>query len=125
MLQENFAGDLHSLVKRRATYLMHWTRRCRELESEEEQLHKSLEPHLREVLKGKRLLLMQEMLNDLGYPDKNLIRDICNGFPLTGWLPKSGIFPPALKRPDHSVETAQKMARGINHSICNQVATPA
>ena len=67
MLQQNFAGDLHSLVKERAAYLMKWTTRCKELESEEKLLHCSLEPHLQQVLRGKRLLVFQEMLNDLGY----------------------------------------------------------
>ena len=33
MLQQNFAGDLHSLVKERAAYLMKWTNRCKELEA--------------------------------------------------------------------------------------------
>ena len=72
MLQQNFAGDLHSLVKERAAYLMKWTTRCKELESEEKLLHCSLEPHLQQVLRGKRLLVFQEMLNDLGYPDEKL-----------------------------------------------------
>ena len=57
MLQQNFAGDLHSLVKARAAYLMKWKTRCKELESEEKQLHSPLEPHLQQVLRGNRLLV--------------------------------------------------------------------
>ena len=121
MLEENFAGEVHLLVKSRATYLMRWTKRCKELEQKERQLHESLEPHLRGVLSGKRLLVFQEMLEELGYPDKSLVSDICKGFPLTGWLPKSGIFPTHTKRPAHNMATAKKLAQGINHGICKQV----
>ena len=125
MLQENFSGDLRASVKGRAAFLMHWTNRCKELEQDEKQLHQSLEPHLQQVLQGKRLLVFQEMLNDLGYPDNALVQDICKGFQLTGWLPKSGVFPPAFKRPAHNLETAKKLAKGVNHGICTQVASPS
>ena len=33
MLQQNFSGDLHALVKEQAAYLMKWTNRCKELEA--------------------------------------------------------------------------------------------
>ena len=121
MLEENFAGEVHLLVKTRAAFLMKWTTRCKELEGKEKLLHESLEPHLRGVLSGKRLLIFQEILDELGYPDRHLVKDICAGFPLTGWLPKSGIFPATVKRPTHNLETAKKLAKGINHSICKQV----
>ena len=47
MLEENFAGEVHLLVKTRAAFLMKWTTRCKELEGKEKLLHESLEPHLR------------------------------------------------------------------------------
>jgi hypothetical protein len=65
------------------------------------------------------------MLNDLGYPGENLVQDICNGFKLSGWLQKSGVFPPAFKRPVHDMDTAKKLAKGVNHGICKQVAEPS
>ena len=109
------------LVKQRAAFLVKWTSRCKEQEAEETKLHQSLEPYLQEVLAGKRLLVFQEMLDDVGYPDRNLVRDICNGFRLTGWLEKSNVFPAALKRPMHNVESEKKTAKGISHSIIKQV----
>ena len=124
MLHQNFSGELHVLVKERAAFLMKWTNRCRELEGAEKDLHRNMEPHLQQVLHGKRLLVFQEMLNELGYPDDTLVQDICRGFPLSGWLPKSKVFPPAFKRPGHDLETAKKTAKGVNHGICKQVAEP-
>eukprot|EP00435_Cladocopium_sp_Y103_P063984 s44_g25.t1 len=123
MLRENFSGDQCALVKTRAEFLMKWTSRCKELATEEQKLHDGLEPHLREVLNGKRLLLFGEMLQSLDYPDKSLVKDIINGFHLTGWMPKTGVFPPHLKRPAHNLDAAKKLAEGVNKSIVRQVSS--
>ena len=123
VLRENFEGEPHLLVKQRAAFLMRWTSRCKELEKEEANLHAALQPHLRQVLQGKRLKVFQEMLNSLGYPDTTLVQDICEGFRLTGWLPKSQVFPLASKRPSHTLVAARQFAKGVNHSIVKQTAT--
>jgi len=56
MLKQNFAEEPYKVIKERATFLKRWTSRCKELEASEKELHSSLEPHLQEVLHGKRLL---------------------------------------------------------------------
>ena len=93
MLRENFEMSPHLVVKERAQFFGFWSKRSKELEAEEKALHANLEPHLRQVLQGKRLLIFKEMLNHFGYPDKKLVDDIVAGFPLSGWLPKSHVFP--------------------------------
>ena len=50
---------------------------ARELDAEE-----ALAPHMESVLKGKRLLLFQKLLNSVGHEDTALIRDMCQGFSL-------------------------------------------
>eukprot|EP00435_Cladocopium_sp_Y103_P000001 s4526_g1.t1 len=121
MLKQNFAGEPHQLVKERAAFLNKWVKRCKELETDERALHERLQPHLKHVLEGKRLLVMGEILADLGYPDEHLVEHISNGFKLSGWLPESGVFPLSTKRPSHSLEAAHRFAQGVNHSICRQV----
>ena len=123
MLKENFAMPSHVIVKERAKFFHHWSKRCKDLEKEETKLHASLKPHLRQVLQGKRLLLFKEMLEFYNYPDKELVNDISRGFPLSGWLPKSHIFPVGLKRPSQTVDAALKVAKGINGGISKQVAS--
>ena len=86
ILKDNFVRDPEKLAAKREAILERWTRRATELEEEEEQLHKSLPPHLQETLKGKRLLLWEEINQECGFPDTKLIRDIKSGFNLTGWL---------------------------------------
>ena len=123
MLRINFELDPHLVVKERAQFCKFWSQRCKELAGEEKALHANLEPHLRLVLQGKRLLLFKEMLEAYDYPDKTLVDDITNGFPLSGWLPKSHVLPVGLKRPSQSVESALKVAKGINGGICKQVSS--
>ena len=123
MLKVNFDLPPHVVVKERAQFCKFWSQRCKELEGEEQALHESMEPHLRLVLQGKRLLLFKEMLAAYDYPDRTLVDDITQGFPLSGWLPKSHVFPVGLKRPSQSVEAALKVAKGVNSSICKQVSS--
>ena len=122
MLKQNFAMEPYKLVKERAQFLKKWTTRCKELENKELELRESLEPHLKEVLRNRRLLVFKEILADLNCPDENLVNEICSGFKLSGWLSKSTVFPPTLKRPSQSLESACKVAKGLNKNICKQVS---
>eukprot|EP00438_Fugacium_kawagutii_P007233 Skav218022 [mRNA] locus=scaffold2344:307023:309707:- [translate_table: standard] len=121
MLHAIFLDEPWKLLRDRAKFLQKWTNRCRELDAKEKALHSNMEPHLQEVLTGKRLLVLQEILNDLDCPDKSLVDDIIKGFVLCGWMPKSNVFPSHTKRPTQSVESAMKAARGVNQSIVKQV----
>ena len=57
-----------------------WLKRASELASKEKDLHDSLDPEVARVLKGKRLLALEEILNDIGFPDRRLVKDICAVF---------------------------------------------
>ena len=60
------------VVSFRRLAFRHWARRARALEQDEERLHESMEPGVRRVLRGKRLLLLDEMARAAGYPDCGL-----------------------------------------------------
>ena len=62
-----------------------------ELKGREAELLQSCPEHVGNIMKGKNLQLLREILDDLNYPDKNLDDDLCSGFKLTGWLPKRGV----------------------------------
>ena len=81
------------MAKLRTQFFLLWTRRAKELASDELTCQGNAPEHLRGILKGKRLLLLKEILHDLQYPDTTLVDDILNGFPITDWLPKSNVFP--------------------------------
>ena len=82
----------------------------------EEQFKQTLEPYAARVLQGKRLLLFGEILDSFDYPDKNLVRDMSRNFPLSGWMPKSNVFPAGTRPPSFSVATLKKLALGLNRA---------
>ena len=51
------------------------------------------------------------------YPDKDLVADVLQGFPLTGWLPDSQVFPKDFKPPSMDVHTLQSLSLGINERV--------
>ena len=125
VLKKNFAGDDYALTKERANFLWKWSRRAKELEADESKLHAGLPTHLQHLLKGKRLLLLKEVLEDLQYPDRELVNEIANGFTLHGWMTESNVFPKETKRPEYDIELVKSMAKGLNHAILKQVQMPA
>ena len=121
VVHENVVGDEVCLAKTRLKFLAKWLKRAKELETDEEKLHESFEPYIRNILKGKRLLLWQEMIDDLGLPDRDLIRDMQQGFRLSGWLPSSIAFPPKSRRPEFSISTLKILSEGLNNSTMDRL----
>ena len=56
---------------------------AQELQPQEDQEQAGLEPHLKGILKGKRLRLFETLLRGIDYPDKGLVQDMKRGFRLT------------------------------------------
>ena len=123
VLNRNFAGEQYVLMKKRLAYISKWSNRAEELAPRERALHESLPEHL--TLRGKRLLLMGEMLEDAGYPDHKLVSGICGGFNISGWLQQSHVFPRETKRPEHDINTVLLMAKGLNKMTLVQVSSQA
>eukprot|EP00435_Cladocopium_sp_Y103_P030607 s1997_g7.t1 len=102
------------LAKKRVEYIKKWTSRAAELKEQESKLRDSMPEHVRRVLGNKRLVLMGEMLEDLGYPDKKLVSDIAAGFKLSGYMTKSHVFRARSKRPAMSLNTLRKLSKSFN-----------
>ena len=122
VVDENISGDEVVLSKRRLKFVAKWTARAKELEAREAELQQSLPEHVRKILKGKRLLLWKEMIDEYDLPDKGLIDDMMAGFPLCGWLPKSSAFPAQVRRPEFSVDTLKHLADGLNKATREKMA---
>ena len=121
-LYQNFEAEPHHVAKLRAQFFLKWTKRAHELAKDEVEFQMQAPVHLRSLLRGKRLLLLKEILNELQYPDTSLVDDILNGFPLTGWLRKSNVFPHRVRHPEYDLDTLKLLARGLNHSVKSQVS---
>ena len=77
----------------RSVTLDKWKTIAAAFEGHEAQLHETMDPLLRPVLAGKRILLFRKMLEDSGFPGAEALCDAMTmGFPLGGLFPVTG-FP--------------------------------
>ena len=118
-------ADVHRL---RCQRLKSMCDMANELQHQEDADHRSLEPHLRDILKGKRLRLFETLLKGMDFPDKHLVGDMRSGFRITGWLPDtqtrpSKVVPPALHR-DEVWEQREKHNR-VMWSQCKPSSDPS
>ena len=81
------------IARERLATLCKWRKWADELHDDELELKQSMEPHVRKVMNCKRLLLLNKLATEvLGWPDKTLFEDLCNGFKLVGEAPATGVF---------------------------------
>ena len=92
-----------------------------ELNNEEMDFRTRLAPHLQYLLRGKRLLPLEEVLKDLGYPDHSLVDEIASGLTLHGWISESNVFPKETKEPEYTVDMVRSAAKGVNQMVFGQV----
>ncbi|CAE7235845.1 unnamed protein product [Symbiodinium sp. CCMP2592] len=118
----NFEAPPAELAAFRIDAMKFWIGRAGALKEKEQELHQNLPDHLRPILKGKKLLLLQEMMRAAGCEDVDLVSDICQGFKLSGWLPASGEFVPRSRRPKFSVETLGVLSKGLNKATLQKLS---
>ncbi len=66
---------------------------------------------VRSILRGKRILLLKEMLAAVDYPDRQLAGDAAAGFRITGTLTPTGVFPPRVQSATLTLEELRRTAR--------------
>ena len=81
-----------AVVKFRADCLKRWLSLAANLEQKENEHKLALEPGVRAVLNGKRLLLLKQIAIDMNWPDMELFSEIDRGFELVGLQEPSGVF---------------------------------
>ena len=70
------------VVNNRCTKLGEWLRLAKSLQGEESELKNSMPADRRKILEGKRLKLMEKIIELEGYDDKQLASDMANGLSL-------------------------------------------
>ena len=114
VIQMNLVDPPFLLAKKRVEFFKKWTARAKELHKAEDELRSQMPEHVRQVLGQKRLVLLGEMLRDLGYPDEKLVEDIAGGFRLSGYMTNSKVFIARSKRPAMSISTLRKLGKTFN-----------
>lgn len=95
----NFHQPPHLLAQQHINFVKKYSALALDLKAEELKFRYAMPRHIRELMQGKRLALWDRILKDLDYPDVDLIPDMVKGFPLSGWMPKSHVFPHSVKHP--------------------------
>jgi len=90
-------ASMEDLTKRRIRTLQRWTEMAQRCAEDERALQESLDPQIRNVLKGKRLVLLEKLAEEVEWPDKMVHTELRQGFMLTGYAPPTGIFRTELK----------------------------
>ena len=94
------AVDMHvkhghdEIARLRSATIAKWTQRAIQLDKEEKQSKSHMDPHLRNALCGKRLLLLREWLADTGYPDMGVCDELGAGVELIGEVAPTDMLPP-------------------------------
>ena len=79
-------------------------------------LKSSISPRIAEVIRDKRLCLLERLLNEAVHEDIGLVDDIKRGFDLTGALPRSGVFNQKFRPASMTCEDLRKvsnLSRGV------------
>ena len=108
----------------RQSIARHWANRLKSLLERAKELQPSelaalaeTDAILQQVISGKRVLLMSEILSSIQYPDLEVCKDLQHGFPLAGWLRPTGLWPVLHQPPLLQVETLNQLALPIRTSV--------
>lgn len=112
------AGDLVAL---RNSFFKEWVTKAGQLAEDEKRLHDSLEPHVKKVLAGKRLLIFRDILKSLNFPDEKLFDDLIAGFKLTGWMRDSGCFLSIPRPPTLTLDGLKRLNKGLVNATLKRV----
>ena len=118
----NFHQPPYLLAKRRIEFVKKYSSVALELKADELKLRYAMPPHVKAIMKGKRLALLDRILKDLNYPDVNLVEDIVQGFPLSGWMPNSQVFPHSVRHPTLTLEALCCSLDGFNQKVKRQMS---
>ena len=80
--------SIHQLAIERTEEIKGWANLASENADKESEIKATLSPRIAEILKGKKLWLLDSLIRASGHEDLNLVGNIQKGFDLTGSLPK-------------------------------------
>ena len=106
----------HVLAKEWVEMLKLYRLCAEQLQEQEKALHASQPPHVQQVVKGKRPRLLEERLNETGFPDTQVVEDFKYGVDLVGEEPFSHLYLEKLQPASLSVELLE-MSAHLNRKV--------
>ena len=117
----NLTESPHLLAKQRCQFLKKWSARAAQLQTEELKVHQSMSVHVQRIMAGKRVLLMEELATEMGWPDMNLFKEMRSGFKLVGNFESTGVFKPGVTIPSLSEEELKKNTKFLRPAILGRL----
>ncbi|CAE7245150.1 unnamed protein product [Symbiodinium sp. CCMP2592] len=102
-----------------------WTELRSNLSESQEVCKKEWPIHVAQVLDEKPTLLMDELLTQHDFPDRHLVKHMTQGFRLTGWVCRSGLFPFDPKPPASTLQSQLSMAKSRNTATLTKLSKQA
>ena len=103
-------NTVHQIALERTEEVKRWIALSKELSTKERDLKSPISPRIAEVLKDKKLCLLERLLEEAGHEDTGLVEDIKRGFDLTGALPRSGVFNQKFRPASMTCEDLRKVS---------------
>ena len=108
---------VHQIAIERTEQIRKWTAFAAINTDKEEKVSKSTPSHrIADVLKDKRLKLLDKLIKDSGHEDHTLVEDLTKGFDLTGALPRSGVFSQKFRPASMTCDDLRKVSE-ISKSV--------
>ena len=108
------------IAQERAATLKQWTQWARELTADEKKLFAQLDAGVANVLKGKRILLLERIANSIGWPDTRLFAEMRAGFMIAA----SGIFVLEPRPASFSVDELCSASKFLRPALLARFAAP-
>ncbi|CAE7797083.1 unnamed protein product [Symbiodinium sp. CCMP2592] len=102
-----------------------WTELRSDLSESQDVCKKEWPIHVAQVLDAKPTLLMDELLTQHDFPDRHLVKHMTQGFRLTGWVCRSGLFPFDPKPPASTLKSQLSMAKSRNTATLTKLSKQA
>ena len=114
LLVDNLLGE--SSCEGSSNLLDEWESRRSDLAMFEEGLRLGWPRHVQDILEGKQTELLKRLLCEHGYPDSKVVDHMREGFKLSGWMFKTGVYPLEARPPSVTMERQLATARSRNLS---------
>ena len=112
------SSDLE-VMQTRTNFVRKWLTRAQQLNEQENQLKARMDPAIAKVTCRKRMLLFEEILVDLSYPDLKVVDELKLGVDLTGEVPVTGMLPQKRSPPlltEQALQSRSAMVRKTTRS---------
>ncbi len=113
--------SVQETIDHRKQVLMSYQALALQLQPEEDKLHAQMHEGLREVMQGKRLLLLKQVLIDAHLPFKGVMHRLTTGFEVVGSLCKPGLSEEQTKPASMTVRGLWSKAKWAHAAVMSKV----